>query len=141
MLWALLLAPLPVATAPQPPAPVVDTQRVTAFAPLAPPPPAVGAADGELEVELSLPPHQQPEGTAGAPPEYLVSWASAGPETAIRYHTRGTAMPAAGSVKLSIHPAPGHLWLALLVESPASGAWGGTVLELPGSSLDGESPL
>jgi tetratricopeptide (TPR) repeat protein len=82
--------------------------------------------DGRLEVDLQLPSESDHPRRA----DLLVSWASAGPETAIRYRTRGAKMSAAGTTTLPIDLPADHLWLALLVEDPVGGVWGGSAIEL-----------
>ena len=89
----------------------------------------LGTDDGPLEVELRL------AGASGEPggADLLVSWASAGSEPAIHYRTRTARISPAGSATLPIDLPASHLWLALLVEDPADGVWGGATLALSGS--------
>jgi tetratricopeptide (TPR) repeat protein len=107
------------------------------------------AADGELEVtatllekpsttgrrlELELPPAAEDDRseTGGEPSELLVSWASAGTGTAVQFRTRAISIPRTGRGTVSLDPPADHLWLALLIEDPAAGVWGGTSVELAG---------
>jgi tetratricopeptide (TPR) repeat protein len=91
------------------------------------------AHHGTLEVELRLTSDGGAEESAEETAGVLVSWASAGPETPIRYRTRAATIPTAGSATLPIDLPADYLWLALLVEDPATGRWGGAALELPDS--------
>ena len=59
--------------------------------------------------------------------------ASAVSEPAIHYRTRTARISPAGSATLPIDLPASHLWLALLVEDPADGVWGGATLALSGS--------
>ncbi|MFQ5350287.1 MAG: hypothetical protein ACE5EG_07590, partial [Thermoanaerobaculia bacterium] len=70
---------------------------------------------------------------AVSPVSSFGSWASAGPRTAVRYRTREASLSAAGAATLRLDPPTDHLWLALLVEDPAGGLWGGSAVELPES--------
>ena len=86
--------------------------------------------DGRLEVELRPAVASQDSETAAGPARLVVSWASAGLEAPIRYRLRTVTLPAAGQVRLALDLPEDHLWLALLVEDPAGGVWGGSTLEL-----------
>ncbi len=92
---------------------------------------ASDAPAGPLQIELRLPPGSGTPESAAEARDLVVSWASAGPETSIHYGTRSATIARAGSATLPIDLPTDHLWLALLVEDPASGTWGGSSLELP----------
>ena len=86
--------------------------------------------DGRLEVELRPAVSKSDPAATSERAPLVVSWASAAPETPIRYRLRTVTLPAAGTVRLALDPPEDHLWLALLVEDPAGNAWGGSTLEL-----------
>jgi len=92
---------------------------------------STAAADGTLRLDLRPLARAEDSGPATQPDGLLLSWASTGPQRTVHQQTRLTTIPAAGETVLSIAPLAGHLWLALVIEDPASGLWGGTSLDLP----------
>ena len=83
-----------------------------------------------LEVDLQL--ARAPGPAPGPPAAHLVSWASAGPETAIRYHLRAERMALGETArKVAIELPDGHDRLAFLAEDAGGGGWGGAGAELP----------
>ncbi len=92
----------------------------------------LGAPGGLPEVELQLAAGSGALPGADEAAPVLVSWASAGPESPIRYRTRVATLAMPGTAGLPLDLPRDHLWLALLVEAAAGPAWGGLALELPG---------